>query len=183
LNTPSALQKRRSRAPLTNKGLLFESHIQQTVVEFLELDGWRAFKMEAMSERGFVARVMARVRANKIVSQCAPLLEAIMRSCMRAAGVGETGMPDYQFVRYLAGAEIIVEPDSGGKIRAILKAPASEVLWIEFKRPGEKPRADQLAWHERERARGALVMVVGDSTGDWWGEFKEWYKTSGLQRR
>jgi hypothetical protein len=54
----------------------------------------------------------------------------------------------------------------------------AEVLWIEFKRPGEKPRGDQQLWHAAERERGALVMVVDDIDA-----FLGWYAGSGLQRR
>lgn len=32
-------------------------------------------------------------------------------------------------------------------------------LWIEFKRPGEKPRPEQTVWHERLRALGHFVVV------------------------
>lgn len=32
-------------------------------------------------------------------------------------------------------------------------------LWIEFKRPGEKPTKEQLAWHERLRAEGHRVEI------------------------
>jgi hypothetical protein len=147
LNTPVPLQKRRAKAPppLSGKDLLKESHVQQTVVEFMELDGWRAFRTELTVQRE------------------------------RGRVVGERGQPDYLFLRYGRWPK-----DERSDFQAAINC---SVMWIEFKRPGEKPRADQLAWHERERARGALVMVVGDSTGDWWGEFKEWYKTSGLQRR
>lgn len=77
----------------------------------------------------------------------------------RGKGFGEVGMPDCLFVRYGL-------PISG------------QILWIEFKRPGKKPTAHQLAWHDAERARGALVLVVDDID-----LFREWYAKSGLRRR
>ncbi len=45
------------------------------------------------------------------------------------------------------------------------------MLWIEFKSPGKKPQQHQLAWHEAERARGALVVVV-----DHYETFRDWYR-------
>lgn len=33
-------------------------------------------------------------------------------------------------------------------------------FWVEVKRPGEKPRPTQLAWHEDERACGGTVIVA-----------------------
>jgi hypothetical protein len=47
-----------------------EAHIQQTVREFLELDGWRAIRTDPVSDRS------------------------------RGKGFGEIGMADYLFIRY-----------------------------------------------------------------------------------
>ena len=111
---------------------LTEAHIQQTVTEFLQFDGWRAIRTDPVSDRE------------------------------RGKGFGEKGMPDHLYVRYnLLGAY-----------------QRAEVLWIEFKRPGEKPRPHQLDWHEAERKRGAMVLVVDDID-----QFISWYKASGLERR
>lgn len=33
-------------------------------------------------------------------------------------------------------------------------------VWVEVKRPGERPSPDQTAWHERERRAGGTVLVV-----------------------
>lgn len=153
---------------------LTERHVQETITTFLQLDGWRAFKMEAVSESGFVARVMARVRADKILAQCAVLLESVMRRCMRAAGVGEVAMADYLYIRY-------IETKWDREKWTDFNRTMCEHLWIEFKRPGEKPRPDQTAWHELERKRGALVKVVGEEE-TWWEDFKTWYAASELQR-
>lgn len=51
-------------------GLLSEAHVQQTVTEFLELDGWRPIRTDPVSDR------------------------------KRGKGFGEVGMPDYLYVRY-----------------------------------------------------------------------------------
>ena len=47
-----------------------EAHVQQTVTQFLELDGWRAIRTDPVSDRS------------------------------RGKGFGEIGMPDYLYVRY-----------------------------------------------------------------------------------
>ena len=120
---------------LRTPGLL-ESHVQRTVTELPELDGWRAIRTEHAIERhpggGFKRRV------------------------------GEIGMPDYLYIRY----------DS---FQSFMRA--GSIIWIEFKKPGEKLRPHQLAWHVAERKRGALVLVVDDIN-----EFQSWYNISGLKR-
>ena len=118
--------KPRSGKPIKPK--LLERDIQQTCTEFLELDGWRAFRTEYTIQRE------------------------------RGRVVGELGQPDYLYLRYT----------DDGMARA---------LWIEYKKPGEKPRPDQLAWHEAERKRGGIVLVVDDI--DW---FMRWYRLGGLAR-
>ena len=118
--------KPRSGKPIKPK--LLERDIQQTCTEFLELDGWRAFRTELTIQRE------------------------------RGRVVGERGQPDYLYLRYT---------DDG----------MARVLWIEYKKPGEKPRPDQLAWHEAERKRGGIVLVVDDI--DW---FMRWYRLGGLAR-
>lgn len=118
--------KPRSGKPIKPK--LLERDIQQTCTEFLELDGWRAFRTELTIQRE------------------------------RGRVVGERGQPDYLYLRYT---------DDG----------MARVLWIEYKKPGEKPRPDQLAWHDAERKRGGIVLVVDDI--DW---FMRWYRLGGLAR-
>lgn len=73
---------------------------------------------------------------------------------------GEPGMPDYCFIRYMPATAV----------------PArSLVVWCEVKspndkrgcrcRPGDKKPCKvcrQKRWHERERALGAVVIVVDD---------------------
>lgn len=82
--------------------------------------------------------------------------------------VGEKAMPDYLYIRYCRHISSMCPDD----------CPDASVLWIEFKRPGEQPRTEQVQWIEAERRRGALVMVVDDID-----QFIAWYRTSGLQRR
>lgn len=142
---PAALRKPRTERQQTPRAQrvpgLLESQIQQTVTEFLQFDGWRAFRTELTVQRE------------------------------RGRVVGERGQPDYLYIRYLHANSGFHKTQFAGMSRA-------EVMYLEFKRPGEKPRPDQIAWHEAERKRGALVMVVDDID-----QFVEWYKTSGLQRR
>jgi hypothetical protein len=127
-----------SRAPN-----LLESHVQQTVTELLQLDGWRSIRTDPVSDR------------------------------KRGKGFGEIGMPDHLYIRY--GLPITRRNFSG---RPPEIQSGGQILWIEFKRPGKSAKPHQLAWHEAEGARGALVMVVDDIDG-----FIAWYKASGLQRR
>jgi hypothetical protein len=54
----------------TAKSLVTEAHVQQTCVEFLQLDGWRAFRTEMTVQREY------------------------------GRAVGEVGQPDYLFIRY-----------------------------------------------------------------------------------
>lgn len=79
----------------------------------------------------------------------------------RGKGFGELGMPDYLYIRYWD-----------------LSGPESDVLWIEFKALGKKPKPRQAAWHVAERARGATVLVIDDIDF-----FMDWYATSGLARK
>jgi hypothetical protein len=61
------------RAP--RKYVIPEKNVQETVRDFMELDGWRAIRTDPVSDRA------------------------------RGKGFGEVGMPDYLFIRYWAGYE------------------------------------------------------------------------------
>ena len=158
------------RTPKAYKPPILEKHVQQTVTEFLQLDGWRPLRMEGSNDRGFVRRAVANMAA---VAQLKPFIGLItncLQSCWKTTGVGELAMPDYLYIRY--GAPMY---HGNGVYEQDCQA---DVLWIEFKRKNEQPKTEQLAWHEAERKRGAMVMVVDDIDA-----FIAWYKTSGLQRR
>lgn len=124
-----------SRAAKASKPpLLRESHIEQTIVDFLALDSWRSLKMEAnFSER-------------------------------KRKGVGEVGMPDRLFIRYTWLSEV-------------------QLMWLEAKRPKGRVSLAQAKWVERERARGALVLVMGVDIPATVEAFRLWYATSGLRKR
>lgn len=130
------------KPPTERAPRISEKQIQEAVVAFLEIDGWRAFRTELTVQRE------------------------------RGRVVGERGQPDYLFVRYQCeGNGRLYYADEPSRVLA-------EVAWIEFKRPGQKPRPDQIAWHEAEAARGAYVLVVDD-----FDKFRADYMKSGLARR
>lgn len=60
---------------------------------------------------------------------------------------------------------------------------AGEILFIEWKRPGGKPRPGQRIWHAAERARGALTWIAGETFPATCEGFKAHYEASGLCRR
>lgn len=152
---------------------LTERHVQETVTAFLQRDGWRAIRTEAQSDRGFIKRVLAKASQHTLFHALVAPLSNLLLACMRAAGVGEVGMPDYLYVRYANPCR--GEGCSGENCGGV----EAEVLWCEFKAPGKKPSPHQLAWHEAERARGALVLVVSDIDNF----MTRLYPQSGLQRR
>ena len=47
---------------------LLEKQIQQTCCEFLEWDGWRRIRMEAISEASFIERAMAKMLKHPTLS-------------------------------------------------------------------------------------------------------------------
>lgn len=96
----------------------------------------------------------------------------------RGKGFGEIGMADHLYIRYQFAPstwECLVPP-------AAWPLAPSEVLWIEFKRSGEKPKKHQTAWHTRERARGALTLIAGEDFPATVAGFRAWYDASGLRR-
>ncbi len=138
-----------------------ESPIQAECVSFMEQDGWRSLRTDPVSDR------------------------------RRGKGFGEIGMADHLFIRYEfrrqkeAIQRMCEEFGSsfGSESEDQLHAMA-EVLWIEWKRPrGGVVSKSQLAWHNIERARGALTWIASvDFTATAEG-FREHYAASGLMRR
>ena len=87
----------------------------------------------------------------------------------KGKGFGEIGMADAMAIRYSR-----VRPRDG----------YSEVLWIEFKRgKGGLLSKAQRAWHIRERARGAMTIILGEDCESSVEGWRKWYRASGLQRR
>jgi hypothetical protein len=150
---------------------LTEAHVEQTITEFLEWDGWRAIRTHPLPP--IVQRldaIMAKAPAPLLAAW--RLIRSYVANHTHKERFGEAGMPDKLFIRY------IVADLKGGFTTAQFEA-ISQTMWIEFKKPGERPRPDQIAWHEAERSRGALVKVV-DDIDDF---MLVWYPKSGLQRR
>ncbi len=145
---------------MKTKSPLLERDVQRTITETLELDGWRSLRTDPGSDVGVVRAIIAALREFLPEPWLSKALAAVQR-CMRGKGFGEEGMPDYLYIRYW-------HPGN----------PIAEVMFIEFKRPGGKPEPHQHAWHEAERARGALVVVADSIEG-----FYAWYMASGLARR
>jgi len=96
----------------------------------------------------------------------------------RGKGFGEKGMADCLYIRYQTQWRQI----SGMNVAFNVVARA-EVLWIEWKCAGGKAKPHQLAWIEDERARGALVLLAGESFQATPEAFFEYYRSSGLMQR
>lgn len=100
----------------------------------------------------------------------------------RGKGFGEMGMADRLYIRYKLGGYAATTTQES------LFRPWTEVIWIEWKRTvrGDKPTkatAHQKAWHQAERALGALTLIAGADFPATIEGFQVWYKASGLQRR
>lgn len=93
---------------------------------------------------------------------------------LRGLGVQEKGIPDRLYVRYLPTLIAILD--------CVRYRAVSEVLWIEHKKPRGRLSDRQKAWHDAERARGALVIVAGQDFHPSLDSFCQWYSSSGLQR-
>jgi len=79
--------------------------------------------------------------------------------------VGEVGMPDYLYLRYEFGRG------------------AAEVMWVEWKTLRGGVSTKQLMWAGNETLRGACVLIAGEHFPATIEGFREWYATSGLQRK
>jgi hypothetical protein len=156
LDQISRFNARRFQAPV------LEKDIQATVTQFLEWDGWRALRTDPVSDRG------------------------------RAKGFGEPGMADHLYIRYQTRWR---QPLTVGvQLAAAHVLTAAEVMWVEFKRrlPVKRGKAwgratkasiHQQAWHAKERARGALTIILGEDCEASVEGFKRFYFASGLARR
>ncbi len=105
---------------------------------------------------------------------------------IRGLGVSEPGMPDDLMIRYQYPCRGI---GCSGEHCGTIDCVDAELLWIEYKckRPGSKAAQHQKDWHDRERARGALVVMAGERGPFGFDAslegFAEWYEKSGLQRK
>lgn len=165
---------------------LLEKQIQQTCCEFLEWDGWRRIRMEAISEASFIERAMAKMLKHPTLSLFLPLIRTVLESSRRAAGVGEIGMADDLFIRYQHPD--CRSPKCNGR-------GLTQVLWVEWKRevpPTRKrpswPRSTKASihqedWHALERSRGALTLIAGEDFPATIEGFRAFYWACGLARK
>jgi hypothetical protein len=132
---------------------LSEEQIRKACVDLLEIDGWRNLRTNPTSDRS------------------------------RGKGFGEVGMADDLFIRYGFTQACSMCPNAGdGPTYCLTCRSAAQVLFIEWKAPKGKAAGHQLAWHEAERARGALTWIATiDFPPDYDG-FKAHYLSSGLAR-
>ena len=96
-------------------------------------------------------------------------------------GTGEKGMADYLYIRY-------PEPQEWGESWPHLKMLTpirvkAMVMWIEWKRLRGKAKLHQKAWHDQERARGALTLIAGEDFPATPEGFFAHSAASGLMRR
>ncbi len=134
---------------------MLESEIEAECTKLLEEDGWRALRTDPVSDRS------------------------------RGKGFGEPGMADHLYIRYAYSKPIpqmILNVMDPAKFNARARATASEVMWIEFKRPGEKAKKHQQEWHAKERSRGACTLIAGQDFPATLEGFRAWYQNSGLKR-
>ena len=96
----------------------------------------------------------------------------------RGKGFGEVGMADRLYLRYEPKP---VETPNRQELGSIW--PGCEVAWIEWKSKRGKPTPEQIAWHQVERARGALTWIAGVDFPASIEGFMQFYRESGLLRR
>lgn len=124
--------------------------------KLLEEDGWRALRTDPVSDRG------------------------------RGKGFGELGMADHLYLRYpyrFPQGHLVDGMNYPEGYSPHARANAPQVLWIEFKSAKGKPQKHQLAWHQKERARGALTWIAGVDFPASVDGFRAHYANSGLKRR
>lgn len=144
-------QKRAAKAPP-----ILESHIEGAIVQAMELDGWRAIKMEEnFSER-------------------------------KKKKTGEPGMSDHLFLRYHNAADPrgpvpYTKTRCYNPLGDILWWEFKRVRGDRQK--AEQLSADQLKWIHAERSRGALVWVAGADHAATIAGAALHYLESGLCRR
>lgn len=98
---------------------------------------------------------------------------------MRGLGVQEKGIADCLYIRYRPRYEQFGPCTNVER----LNLSASEVMWIEWKRPRGVTSKHQTAWHVAERARGALTLIASVDFPPTYDGFVEFYRKSGLLRR
>lgn len=129
-----------------------EALIEAECTKLLEQDGWRALRTDPVSDRG------------------------------RGTGFGELGMADHLYFRYRLQDNLGFDYAAVGRLAGPIFDSICQVLWIEFKSAGGKPKKHQIEWHQKERARGALTWIAGVDFPASVAGFVEHYRISGLNR-
>ncbi len=155
LGIGAALEVASAVSEVMERGGMLESEIEAECTKLLEEDGWRALRTDPVSDRG------------------------------RGKGFGELGMADHLYIRYAYSTpqQFLIDNAEQGRSSPRARASTTSVMWIEFKRPGEKAKKHQQDWHAKERARGALTLIAGEDFPATVAGFTEWYAKSGLRRR
>lgn len=160
-----------------------ERALEKACSDLIAYDGWIALKTDPQSERGFVKRVMAKLEKHPTLYRGFDEIRSVLASCTRDGGFGEPGMADVQYRRYTYG-ELdehglrFDRPASTPECRAL-----TQLMWIEWKRPGEKLKDHQKLWHRDEEIRGGLTVKAGVDFEASIEGFLTWYRSSGLMRR
>ncbi len=146
---------------VTLADLTLEKDIEKSCTDFLELDGWRSFKMEQnFSER-------------------------------KRKSVGEPGMADRLYIRYCGKPLVKQSWDFGlapaERMAEVMFVEWKRLKGGSGKRAlftkAEKAKIRQLRWIAEERAKGALVLLAGVDFPATIEGFRGWYRSSGLMRR
>ena len=137
---------------------LREADIARACSDLLALDGWRMLITDPVSNRQL------------------------------GKGFGEVGMADRLYIRYSKYAnDQRFHKQAFGMTESEIRCEV-DLMWIEFKRVqanGNTTKATphQKAWHEAERARGALTLIAGQDFPATIEGFAQWYAGSGLMRK
>src|SRR5260370_1439131 len=157
-----------------------EADLEAHGTSLLEWDGWRSLKTDPVSDTATANAIRAAFRA-----QCASWHPSIMQrifriiaQCVRGKGFGEPGMADRLYIRY----EYPPDQDRRTPTETANRA-LTETLWIEWKKLGGKAAPHQRAWIERERKRGALVWLAGESFACTPEALPAHYRASGLMSK
>ncbi len=102
---------------------------------------------------------------------------------MRGLGVTEKGIPDRLYIRYDGRAQIWKDQDKEMGLPFNNSCHVGEILWIEWKKKGGKSALHQLAWHAKERVRGALIWVAGVDFPASIEGFQKFYRNHHLRRK
>ena len=158
--------------------LLSEFHIAKTCSDWLALDNWRRLNTNPVSDTATIQAIRGAIAKRCGSGGIPPWLQDCLRG--RGKGFGELGMADDLYIRYTFLRDV------GGSTTEARSL--AQMLWIEWKRPGQTAKPHQKAWHAAERARGALVWVAEDTwvtpkDGDPIAAFQAHYRESGLMRK